>query len=182
MLPEKIIGSVSIKFGKPIRYPKDCEALAAVISDECGENVSSSTIKRLFGFVKNVEQPRLYTLDIIAKYIGHSSWAELTGNSETQNSGFFSIQQIESKQLKIGDQIEVGYSPERVVTFEFIGKNNYSILTSEKSKLKTGDFVKIDHFTIGFPLILSELKRDGKILGQYIAGKQKGLDYVKQIK
>ena len=60
-----------------MRYPKDCEALASIISSVCNERVSASTLKRLYGFVKGVEQPRQFTLDLIAQYIDFPDWDAL---------------------------------------------------------------------------------------------------------
>ena len=67
MLSEIIKQKIEERFGKAVRYPKDCEALALVISQDCNERVSASTVKRLYGFVSGVEQPRRFTLDLIAQ-------------------------------------------------------------------------------------------------------------------
>jgi hypothetical protein len=69
MLSEIIKQKIEERFGKAVRYPKDCEALASIISSVCNERVSASTLKRLYGFVKGVEQPRQFTLDLIADSI-----------------------------------------------------------------------------------------------------------------
>jgi len=52
-----------------IVHSKDCDNLAAEISIKCGENISGSTVKRLFGFIKTTSSPSKYTLNILAKYI-----------------------------------------------------------------------------------------------------------------
>ena len=76
---------IELRFGQPIRYSKDCENLALDFSTSCGETISPTTLKRLFGFAKPITQPRLYTLDVLAKYIGHSSW-EHYGYATTQST------------------------------------------------------------------------------------------------
>ena len=57
-----------------MRYPKDCNALADHISALCKTKISGSTLKRLYGFVKGTQEPRLYTLDIISEYLGFRGW------------------------------------------------------------------------------------------------------------
>lgn len=68
---------IEARFGSPIRYPKDCEALSASIYRACNERLSVTTLKRFFGFAKSVEKPRLYTLDVLAAYVGYKDWSSL---------------------------------------------------------------------------------------------------------
>jgi hypothetical protein len=87
MIPKNIKLLIENRFGRKILYSKDCEALAINIKRACGESVSATTLKRLLGFAKNVERPRLYTLDILATYLDFSDWSSLlssTPNYETR--------------------------------------------------------------------------------------------------
>ncbi|MHB8261181.1 MAG: hypothetical protein ACYDCN_11450 [Bacteroidia bacterium] len=68
---------IEAKLGELIRYPKDCDALAVSIYTTCHKNISPSTLKRLFGFVKNIKCPHLHTLDVIANYVGYTHWGAL---------------------------------------------------------------------------------------------------------
>jgi len=52
---------IETKFGKEIRYPADCEALSSHILMETKQRVSTSTLKRILGFVKGIKEPRLYS-------------------------------------------------------------------------------------------------------------------------
>lgn len=71
---------IEAQFGQPIRYSKDCESLARHLSVVCRESISPTTLKRLFGFAKPIARPRLYTLDVLANYIGFGSWKQLEEN------------------------------------------------------------------------------------------------------
>jgi len=82
MITAAIRQKIEARYGKPLRYSKDCDGLANSINKVCHERVSITTLKRLFGFAKSVEQPRLYTLDIIATYIGYKDWSSLLANIE----------------------------------------------------------------------------------------------------
>ena len=42
------------RFGRKILYSKDCEALAISIRKSCNESISATTLKRIFGFAKNI--------------------------------------------------------------------------------------------------------------------------------
>jgi N-acetylneuraminic acid mutarotase len=88
MLSNSIKSKIEQKFGQKIRYSKDCENLALHISSYVGANISSSTVKRLFGFVKTTSKPNKYTLDIIACYLNMSNWEELMNESTIQTVEF----------------------------------------------------------------------------------------------
>ncbi|HSK14353.1 MAG TPA: hypothetical protein VK907_14125 [Phnomibacter sp.] len=74
MLSETIRQRIETRFGRPIRYSKDCEALALSISRACHERLSATTLKRLFGFARQIDSPRMYTLDVVARYAGYDDW------------------------------------------------------------------------------------------------------------
>ena len=66
----------------------------------CGENLSPTTLKRLFGFAKSIDQPRTYTLDVLANYIGFIDWSTLLAKMEQAES--FSEERIHL--IKLEDQ------------------------------------------------------------------------------
>ncbi len=86
MIIPAIRQKIEARYGKPLRYSKDCEGLAHSITKSCLERVSVTTLKRLLGFAKSVEQPRLYTLDVIAGYIGYKDWSSLLANIQKTES------------------------------------------------------------------------------------------------
>jgi hypothetical protein len=69
-----LLDQVIVKHGHQIVHSKDCDHLAAVISDQTGELISGSTIKRLFGFIKTNSFPNKYTLNLLSRFIGHDSF------------------------------------------------------------------------------------------------------------
>lgn len=77
MLPPYVKTRIEKKYGQAIRYPKDCEGLSADISSKIKEQISASTLKRLFGFVKGPEKAQRYTLDVLARYLGHNTWEDV---------------------------------------------------------------------------------------------------------
>ncbi len=82
MITTTIRNKIEARYGRPLRYSKDCDGLASSINKSCNERVSVTTIKRLFGFAKSVEQPRLYTLDIISAYLGYKDYSSMLAHIE----------------------------------------------------------------------------------------------------
>ncbi len=86
MLDNSIRAKLYAVYGKEIRYPKDCDGLASDITAKTGCQISSSTVKRLLGFIKTSSHPNQYTLDTISNYIGFPNWAALNGKMN-ENTG-----------------------------------------------------------------------------------------------
>lgn len=62
--------------GCPIRTPYDFEFLAGVVWERLHENISPTTLKRLWGYIDGAEMPRYATLSILCRVLGYRSWDE----------------------------------------------------------------------------------------------------------
>lgn len=85
MLGEAVKKELEKIYGSEIRYPKDCDALADTISRKTGSTISSSTMKRLLGFIQATSNPSQHTLDTIAVYLGHATWEEFKTSKNIRN-------------------------------------------------------------------------------------------------
>jgi hypothetical protein len=182
MLSEIIKKRIEDKFGRPVRYSKDCEILAAVITTETKRSISGSTLKRIFGLVDGTKEPRLYTLDVLAMFLGYQTWESLINDFNTdQHSGFDSIQEIHSSDIKEGEKLIVKYEPERELILECIAPSEFKIEQSINSKLQRNDTIQIKSITKAYPLFISNVVRENKNLGQYIAGKLSGITHIEKL-
>ena len=181
MLPEFIKNRIELKFGKPIRYPKDCEALAAAISNKVDEKISATTLMRLFGLIKNSPTtPRLFTLDLIAQYIGLNTWEEaINEESLADNSYFENIDKIIISSLKPSQIIHIKYSPDRELKLNYQGENFFKVSYSVKSKLVKDDVLKILRLDLTFPLVCENVIRNNKDMGKFVGGKEDGITHLK---
>lgn len=177
MINQEIIKKIEEKFGKKLQYSSDCEALSEAILEETGERISVATLKRMAGFVSKTCKPRLATMDILSLYIGYPSYNLLSKelNADTEISDFAWVEELESKSLKEGTQLQITYDPGRVLVLTYLGNNMFIVNESYKSKLQQGDKVTISHFTKGFELLVSDVVRNGESLGSYQAAKAGGL-------
>jgi hypothetical protein len=132
MISKLIQEKVEERFGKPIRYAKDCEILSTSIHAFTGEKISCSTVKRLFGIIESVNEPRLYTLDIVAQYLGYLNYDQLLQQFNPNKSDISqAIETIASKDLNIGDTIRLKYAPNRFLAANYVEdsifKYNYRV-------------------------------------------------------
>lgn len=71
--------AVATRFGQPLRYPSHCDALEAELLKAVGtgaHRLSPSTLRRFFGLVDKEGGFHLHTLDTLARYAGHISFAD----------------------------------------------------------------------------------------------------------
>ena len=140
--------------------------------------ISPSTLKRLWGYVNDTHKPRVSTLNLLSEYIGHQSYdkfVEWLKSSSLYNSSFFTTRHISSAQLEIGDIVEIGWQPNRIVTLQYKGNSEYEVIRSINSKLQENDKFVTGCFIMGHPLYLPCLQRNGECTSSFIAGRNGGL-------
>ncbi len=179
ILSPNIIQLLEKRCGHPISLPVHCSTLALDIESCTGEHIGVNTIKRLLGFINDERQPRESTLHIIANYLGYDSWETLKMIDEAQGNSDFNIdvEQVRLESLQIGDLIEITYSPNRRIVILYNGENVFTVKESGNSKLCVGDAITLSHIINGYPLLVAKVVREGKDLGQFVAGKAQGVKF-----
>ncbi|MFI3331699.1 MAG: hypothetical protein R3Y38_07835 [Rikenellaceae bacterium] len=173
-----LLAQVEIYHSRAIRTTMDFEALSISVEHQTNERISSSTLKRLWGYVSDKHSPRRYTLDVLSKYIGHKDFDEFCLWHSEQNpseSDFITPTKILSSDLEINTRLEIGWKPDRYLTLRYLGENRYIIESSENSKLLAGDEFSITTFMLNYPLYLPYVLRNKTIMPSFVAGKNGGL-------
>ncbi|MGP8214829.1 MAG: hypothetical protein ACLQQ4_04635 [Bacteroidia bacterium] len=168
IIKKKIIG----RYKQEVKYPKQCEALASAMNAVCGNKISSSTLKRLWGFSKASEgEPRIWTLDVIAEYVGYKSWEELqndiTGNKVNKNKR---IESVDSALLKPGKRFTVRFGKVALMKVEYRDKNWFAVMEAHKVSIKTGDEILVEKIQLELPILIKKMKRSGTITNSLIIG------------
>ena len=178
-----LLKSVEKVYGRRVATTRDFESLSVVIEHEIGEQLSASTLKRLWGYVGDRRVPRADTLDILAKYCGKKDFKEFCAWLAEENgvdSEFITTRYIRSSDLAEGDNLALGWGPDRLVRISYLGDDRFRVMSSGKSKLKEGDEFEVDAFMLGFPLYIAAIYRDGVILPAYVAGRVHGLSVLEK--
>ena len=183
MISSIIKEKIEKELGQVIRYSKDCEVLARDISCKTGHTVSGSTIKRLMGFVKGIQEPRMYTMDVIADYLGYPSYEELIREFDNNSySEFHTIEELSINNIDPNQQIKFTYKPNREVTIKYLNDSTFEVMESLNSKLQEMDLIKFNQIVLSYPLFIKDVIRKDKSLGQYIAGKISGITSIEKLK
>lgn len=178
---EMLIKEVEEKMGKKLVSPNDFKELIDCIYNQKthpNDMLSTSTIKRLWGYVDNNHAYRFYTMSVLARFVGYKDWADFCDKLEQRgetDSDFITAQQIKVEDLSEGDIIEIGWMPNRRCVLCYLGDDTFRVESVENSKLATGDTFKAVLFCLGTPLYVSSLCCQAGEGLSYVAGEKHGL-------
>lgn len=178
---EQLLIEVEDKFGTKPHSPADFNELILSIRKVTREIISLSTLERLWGYVNNVDKPRISSLNILARYIGYNDWHEylqFIQEKEKNNSNHILEGAIRSRDLGIGRLIgaKVGFL---TYVFRYLGKNKFVVVEAKHSSiLVPGSTFETAFFMVGHPLYMDNILREGKDPIVYAGGGGQGLKKV----
>lgn len=171
-----------------IRTPYDFEFLAGVIWERLHENISPTTLKRLWGYIDGADTTRRSTLCLLAQFLGFADWEAYVDSLATRTdieSIAFKGDGVHIDDLKKGDRVEVTWLPNRRCVFRYDGGAHFTVEEAENAKLHVGDSFETACFLTGQPMYLDKLQRDEDPSTSegisYVAGSRNGLNSVKII-
>ena len=176
---------VEKQYGRKLSTTTDFESLSVLIEKTTGELLSSSTLKRLYGYVSLNTVPRKTTLDILSRFIGNRDYETFRislSNDPQFSSRFFSAKTVTTSELKAGDRLRIGWPANRIVTLNYLGDDLFEVDTSVNASLVKGDRFRQVSFMKGYPLYLSRILRDGDYTPAYVAGMNSGLNLIEIVK
>lgn len=174
----QLLRDIERDVNRRIRTPHDFDFLALEIWNRLHQNISTSTLKRLWRYVDGTQGPRLATLTLLARFVGYTDWdnyCETLKNRCEEDSTTFSGEGIRSEQLAVGDMVEVSWLPNRHCVFRYDGNMHYTVIEQQNSKLRIGDRFDAACFLVGQPMYLDNLKRGDAEPTSYVAGKKNGI-------
>lgn len=173
-----LLKKVEERYNRRISTTTDFEALSVVIEHECGDTLSASTLKRLWGYVPTSSAPRISSLDVLCRFIGlHDFKAFCQRLSETggTDSEFFSTKYITSADIPIGAKLSLQWMPDRKIEITHIRPGRFKVDYNHNSHLQVGDEFDASSFMVGYPLFIPMVFRCGAPVSSYIAGRQHGI-------
>lgn len=105
---ERLKEAVLAKFGRTLDSPTDYDLLSATIERHTGDMLSSSTLKRLFGYNKQQTSPRPSTLSTLARYVGFAGWSDFYNslNSLPEEP----IEELKEEPKKSGRKMQIRFA------------------------------------------------------------------------
>lgn len=178
-----LLMQVENRFGR-LTKPADFENLSLDIENTTSEQISVSTLKRLWGYVSYPSNPRLFTLDVLSRYIGFQGFSHfcdsLRANPEFV-SGFLTEESLVAESLLPHQRVRIGWNPDRLVTLEYQGNNRFTVVEVQNASLRPGDSFILPAIVKGYPVYIPHIERDSKLTPMYVAGYRDGITLIKKL-
>ncbi len=164
--------------GRSMHTPADFDFLCDQIYTATREYISSTTLKRTWGYLEGVNTIRYSSLEILARAAGYRNWENYLAIKKTSlesDSKFVSRGIVEAGALNKNDIVSVTWNPNRKCVFRYLGNDSFAVIKSVKTHLCAGDTASVKTFVVGEPLILSNLTHNGETGLTYVCGANGGL-------
>lgn len=181
-MKEQLCIDIEKSLGKRLCTPKDFEMLRERIYNRLHILISTTTIKRVWGYLHDDVQTRQGTYDILAKFIGYQDYKDYTDNhttykEEIQSSPVISRKLNVAEELTQGDKLRIIWQPNRTCEVTYLGNLTFSVSTSQNTRIKKGDIFECALFIEGEPLYIDNLQQDSFPPIAYICGKKSGIRF-----
>ena len=177
---EQLKAKLENTLGREMKTPRDFDFLAARIYTLTHTHISSTTLKRMWGYLEKEQnhKPQIFTLNILARAAGYKDWESFEKSSEAESdSDFINNECLQASTLITGDTIRLTWEPDRTVTIRYEGIDMFTVTESVNSKLSIGDTFHVQYFINGEPLQLFCLVHEGGKPTNYICGRNGGIAF-----
>ena len=171
-----LIHAVEQKVGRAINSPKDFEFLQKKMPSN--NQLSMSTLKRLWNYVPSSHIPRECTLSILSQFVGYQDWDDFYKKHEKLNDSDFLGETVKVADLTTGSEIYLEWNPDRRCLLQKEADGSLIVLEASNCKLQIGDTFNTAWLSVGQPLYATRLIRNGRLLPDYVAGRCDGLTKV----
>lgn len=176
MIIEKLKKLIESRVGYPLRYPKDCDFLSKDLRENYNCSISSSTLKRLFGFSSPSARPHLYTLDQLSRLLGYPSWDEFCYQEQGPNNSPDEISFLDLEDLKEGQKFILEFPSSKSLLLQNLKNGHFLVLESVGGKIQSGFKLEIHNIVKFYPLVCHKIFSPQDVfLGSAIIGKIGGI-------
>ena len=182
MKHELLKQEVERTIGRRLLVAHDYEELSALVFRHTKENLSPTTLKRLWGYLSNEKvATRRHTLDVLARFIGYRGYDDFcshAGELDEVQSGICTEERIATEEMPRCQRLVITWRPDRRIMVKHLGDSMFEILEAENTKLSVGDTFRCRLMIQHEPLILDELRHEGLPPTTYVAGQKNGVRVV----
>lgn len=171
---------VEARFGKSLSVHADFIALADQIEKKLHEHISESTLERVWGYsTRGYDSVSLRTLDVLSLYATEVYWVEFCERLRSEagvESELFNAEVINVADLSVGQELLIGWLPNRVCRIRYEGENSFTALECEHSKMQPGDTFSVPQFILGKELMMTNFRTQSSSDSlNYVVGQKNGL-------
>ena len=176
--------SIEEMYGRRFLTPKDFTFLSTEIYKRIHYYISPTTLKRLWGYLKNEKvSPSKTTLSILSLFVGYSNWRDFffffDSFLERQElcNRIIAAEVVETIDIKSAQILKLVWSPKGYCLVKCLGNSIFEVLDCKKTFLKKGDTFRCWIVAVGEPLYATNLMRNGMNLGNFVLGQKQGIRF-----
>ncbi|MDE6339183.1 MAG: hypothetical protein K2K97_05280 [Muribaculaceae bacterium] len=184
---ESLIHITNCNIGYVPGSPSEFNRLIALIKKKTSAEISQSTVKRLWGYVKHTGFPSTTVLNVLCKFNDFKDWntfleeISLDNANVNASSGFLDQTVINANALHLGDQLLLKWKAKKGCTLEYIAYMKFKVIEAHNIKLMKDDLCTLNTVSIGLPLFISNIQRGSTIIPAYIGAKKGGIQSIEVI-
>lgn len=175
----RLCQAVEASAGFKMMTPSDFERLSSLIFEWQHVTMSTSTLRRIWGYAGQTTVPRAFTLDTLARFAGnkdYETFCQSQGQRMDVQSQLFLSDTFTIDMLKPGSRLHLTWEPDRICVIEHQGDGVFCVVKAENTKLQEGDRFECHLFINHEPLYIDRLHRGTLPPMSYVAGRQKGVN------
>ena len=166
-------------FGRHLTEARDFEQLSHLLLSHTRERLSPTTLKRLWGYLKNEEvETRPHTLDVLARFVGYKNYEDFCAKAERLDevqSGIKAEEKIATEGLRRGQRLIITWRPDRRIVVRHLGNSQFEVVEAMNTKLSVGVTFRCHLMIQHEPLYLDEVVQIGQPAKVYVAGQKDGV-------
>lgn len=166
------------RFGHGVNTPSEFKRLEYEIERMTARSVSASTLMRMWGYITSDVKPNSTTLDVLAEYVGYQDFASFCQGGENDGSKVVTSEHLNIDiDLKPRDHVLLQWQPGRECLVRYLGKGQFVVERSERTKITPGDTFTCHLMVQGHPLYLDNLVHKSMPPRCYVCGQHRGVHY-----
>lgn len=174
-MKNEICNEIERVAGREMKTPRDFDWLAELVLERTHERISASTLKRMWGYLDNEIQPRAFTMDVLARFVGYADYNAFTLRSGEAESNAVLSHRLTADEIYEGQRVTLTWQPDRRCVIECTGKGEFEVVEAENTKLSVGDTFTCHLFIEREPLFIDNLVHNGGEPTAYVAGRNNGI-------
>ncbi len=174
----KLCELIELTVGRKMMTPKDFEFLSNTIMQRLHMSVSPTTLKRLWGYVRENVCTRFTTLSILSRFVGYHDWdhlcSALFASGEEPDEQLIMTRCVCSQQLHTGQMLEISWGNSCCVV-RYLGDYMYEVIRSSNTILMPADTFQCSYFFSNAPVYVYHLVHENNVTAGYVAGRRGGV-------
>lgn len=174
--------AVEDSFGEKITGPKSIENLRQYIFRRTSQYIGTTTLKRIWNYIRGGENLRDSTLSVLARSIGYEDFSDFCRSLETAGGKECEISSSPkfnkfidvNRDLTPDDELKIFWYPGRECRVRYLGGMQFEVVEAKNTRLMAGDRFFCHLILPNHPLYLSSLTRGDSKPRAYICGKLHG--------